>query len=204
MTYDREKILELFKNAPLSPLEPFTEEHNWDVLSSNPALSNNYTGYHGATRFVLVPDDKEKDFVIKIPYNDNQYAPGHDWDYCATEEDRYYIAEEKGMSKYFAKIEFVGYVNNYPIYVQEKCIMNIDYVSSVNADEIHETRSLSPYRGIDPEWLTAFRLTYGKEAFFRFINFIQDLEWDDDLYYNVGFLNDLPVVVDYASYCEPV
>ena len=207
MTYDRDEILNLFENTIFKDSEGFfTEGETFNVLDSNPILWKDFIEYSGATRFVLVPKDNTKNFAIKIPYNNCAFSPCSYcfWDYCGAELERYNIAEEEGLEKYFAKIEFVGYSakEKYPIYVQEKCVMGIDTNSKHSLEEIKKTHSLSPYRGIQSEWLTDFRLAYGEEEFFKFIYFIQNKEWDDDLYYNVGYLHGLPIVVDYASYNE--
>lgn len=198
---------------------------------------------YGASKFVLIPN--EGNFVFKIPFEGStyeSYCSGdgeveelddyfetfsgaavdgvYSWDYCATEEYRYKVAEENGLGFAFAKTEFFDYMGTteHPVYVQEKCQVfskKYEYGSSHNSkEEIKKTSDIiatvpscccgGHYYGIgiNDDWLTDFRLYYGEKMLIKFINFIKAKHWDDDLRTdNIGYrLNGMPVLIDYSGY----
>ena len=229
MLYDREKLLKIFASAPLYDGEEFHEGKNDDLLYSIDNKILKYSYYHGATKLAIIP--KNKDYVIKIPYTGSyEYQSGYyyhsiynraredywefefgedknrPWDYCANEVIRYNIALENGFSKCFAKTELLGYINNYPIYIQERCITLRDsrnfHIHS--KEENSKTSSCCNfYFEINMDWLTDFRLYYGEKTLINFIEFIRDNQWDDDLRSeNIGYLNNRPVLIDYSGFLE--
>ena len=121
-----EDVIYLIKELKLKTKEPFRYEY-------------------GASKLVIIP--LYKDYVIKIPfggayntYNDEitvfegagyyleQINISRDWDYCETEMLIYNHAKKYNLEKYFAETILIGKVDNdYPIYVQEKCITLNEY-----------------------------------------------------------------------------
>lgn len=232
MTYDREKLLNMLSTAPLYKGMIFHEGKNDDFFNSMDNDFNNYYNYaYGATKLAIIPVSEKEDYVIKIPYTgcynyesgyyiNSFYHPTQEdywdycnsesdercWDYCAGEVNRYRIAAEKGFSHYFAKTELLGYINDYPIYIQEKCIT----FKSCQYRHIHtkEEKMITSnccnyYNSINEDWLTDFRLFYGKEILFNFINFICNLNWDDDLRDdNIGYIKNRPVLIDYSGFLD--
>ena len=233
MTYNREKILKMLSNAPIYEGIQFHEGRNDEFLiAMDDDFCYDYDYAHGATKLALIPIDEKKDYVIKIPYtgsynyessyydSHNSYHHGREdyweyysaeddkepWNYCAGEVNRYKIAEESGFSQCFAKTELLGYINGYPIYIQERCItLSNSRGKHSHSKEEKETTSkiCGKYCNIDEDWLTDFRLYYGDDLLFNFINFIKDMAWDDDLRSdNIGYIKNRPVLIDYSGFLD--
>ena len=234
MVYTKENLLNILQIAPLYENMIFHEGKNYDFMATmGEDFCKSFSYEHGASKFVLIPIEKS-DFVIKIPYtgyywenededdsnSENYYQIGTEeyeeyyganegerpWDYCATEALRYKIAKENGFEQYFAKTELLGYVNNYPIYIQERCIP----LSNCRKDHRYSKKERSitsdlcgKYYNINEDWLTDFRLYYGNEKLIEFIHFIENNEWDDDLRSeNIGYKNGRPILIDYSGFFE--
>lgn len=220
MNFNKEELLTKLSNAPLCDGEDFYEEMNdelMDCIGDNFDFFREYDLHNGATKAVIVP--RHEDFVIKIPYNGyydtyyNDYDEEEDyfipfeggdeeqqpWNYCEAELKKYNFAKQFGFEKYLAKVEFLGYINGYPIYVQEKCKIGVSHHYS--QEERQKTSNLSKkFIGINLNWLTDFRIYYGEEELINFISFISKNHWNDLYGDNVGYLNDKPVLVDFAGY----
>lgn len=231
MTYNKENLLKMLSTIALYDGIEFYERRNCEIFNSIDNFYDLYNYAYGATKLAIIPITEEKDYVIKIPYTGsyqfeegyynslNYYIPSKDtywefyggeeeerpWDYCANEVKRYKTAEERGFANCFAKTELLGYVNNYPIYIQEKCITFSDCKNKHHhsKEEISKTSKFCNYFGINPSWLTDFRLYYSEKFLLQFINFIQDMNWDDDLRNdNIGYINNRPVLIDYSGFLE--
>lgn len=214
MTYDREKLLNILKMAPLSKNNPFHEGNNKTFMTKmGKEFSNHYFFEYGATKFVLIPISTKEDYVIKIPYTGSfhpdrkyQYAQCKErpWDYCAGESLRYKIAEEEGFEDCFAKTEFLGFVHGYPIYIQEKCTLFFDLDHDHTLEERKKTSHICKnFYSINIDWLTDFRIYHGEQRLIDFINFLRTFGWDDDLRKeNVGYLDGCPVLIDYSGFLE--
>ena len=234
MNYNKSEILKMIRDAKyLNPNHDFYERDNYDFTNAmGEAFSKNYIYAHGATKLVLIPIDEKKDYVVKIPYtgtgeyisgwysSDNYYhrsyeeyypfqnAEGdlYEWDYCANEEIRYEIAEENGFACCFARTKLIGYTNEYPIYIQERCqtFEELRYKHEHSNLEKEHTKSLCGkwfYMNLD--WLTDFKLYYGEGMMLQFIKFLHDNRWDDDLRNeNIGYIGDRPVLIDYSSFLD--
>lgn len=236
MTYNYQEILSGLEKTILDGTNDFHAKNNEDFLKSlGKKLFNGLYNYaYGATKFVIIPDDEKIDFVIKIPYtgssdyedgwysgtNNQYYHPGYDdyypfengtyeerpWDYCAIEVQRYAEATLNGFADCLAKTKFLGFVNDYPIYIQEKCetLTSVHQNHKYSEKEKSYTESLCKWwTPISYDWLTDFRLFFGDHKLKNFINFLHDYEWDDDLRNeNIGYINNRPVLIDYASFLE--
>lgn len=171
----------------------------------------------GATKLVLTP--MNADFVIKIPfrgeiwgdsgYVDFENADEPDgWDYCKVETLQYKKAEEAGLEQFFAKTELIGYVNDYPIYIQQKAeifedLRDPDY--DYEEDDLNATRDTCNKLEIgcfNVGWLTDF-LDFFSEGELQTLskhlsnNRIGDLHGG-----NLGYIEGQPVIVDYSDYWE--
>ena len=69
MTYDKEQILNMLANAPIDSSH-FCEDDNDDLISYLQEIGvNDFFNYNnGATKFVLIPKDEDKDYVIKAKW----------------------------------------------------------------------------------------------------------------------------------------
>ena len=188
MIYNKTELLKWLSQAPLCDGKEFHEGKNYDFIHSfGKEFEKEYSYSYGATKLVLIPFAEEKNYVIKIPYTGTYYSyngyfsGSHNqyyhrsteyyedynyandgerpWDYCATEVERYIIAEDGGFAPYFAKTDLLGFVNDYPIYIQEKC--SIFSKRRKHSDkENRKTADCCPssYYRINLDWLTDFRL----------------------------------------------
>ena len=189
MTYNREELLKIFASAILYEGKKFHEGMNEDLLYSLDGNFYKYDYNHGATKLVIIP--KKEDFVIKIPYtgsyeyysgyySNSIYRQGREdywefvagenpfrpWDYCANEIIRYDKALENGFAKYFAKTELLGFIHNYPIYIQEKCVtLSSDrhFHRYSKEENLKTSNCYKNYYNISINCLTDFRLKYGEE-----------------------------------------
>lgn len=225
MTYNKEELREVFKNAPLKIGNDFYEDLNDDLFDSLNCASGDYYYSHGASKLAII--SVNGDYVIKIPYTgelsediwypteeefqeffDPYCNAGGDcpWDYCALEVERYEYAKQFGFEKYLAKIELLGYLNGYPIYIQEKCETYYDSVRSKHytEEEKKTTRSICGLGKFDyltnENWLTDFRFYYGNQALTDFSNFLTKNGWDDLNDSNIGYLNNRPIIFDFSGF----
>ena len=183
----------------------------------------NYEIMTGVTKCVIVFEDE--DFVIKIPFSgyedwegqeydsetdcyDEDYDPFFEFDegdYCRIEANNYQSAIEEGLEEIFAETSFLGYANEFPIYVQKKVIPfwqtdnkvkhtfeeRISFQKSYNAGDIER---------LPIDWCLDFIAAYGEEKFIDFLVFtikyhINDLHGD-----NVAYRNGKPCLLDYSGY----
>ena len=227
MNYNINEIINDLKNAENILNDNFSCEDNdyfCDNLTQN--VNDKYIFDNGISKLVLIPDDKNKDYVIKIPYNgcyENSYneeshfyeaqfcefyggeSSERMWDYCANEQIRYSVAKENNLNQYFAETKIIGFIGTRPIYIQERC--------NVFSRSVHKKYSLEEHKKtysvcgdiccINPDWLTSFLYVYGEEETKKFTDFVHKLDWDDDLRAdNLGLKNGKPIVIDYSGFWE--
>ena len=178
--------------------------------------------YHGCSKCVIVI--KDCSYVIKIPFNgfwddiDRKNIPfygascDNGWDYCEAEENRFKEAKQFHFEKYFAETKFVYLTKNgIRIYIQDKCspILKSYRRNKENADEyrkIERKYSSRTHNWIsieEPTWIVTFVKLYGYEELERFLDFLSESEWDDDLTAdNIGYRNNEPVLIDYCSFWD--
>ena len=234
MRYNTEKLLNIFKDTPLDIEQNFSEENNYelfDSIDSDNLFDGDYIYEYGASKLVIIPltDDN---FVIKIPYTGNWRSTGSyyddsgniyhsseceyrnfenaitkesDWDYCALEAERYEKAKKAGLASCFAETRILGYVKEYPIYVQEKAIT----LSKCHKKHTHSekertiTSNICKNFYLHEDWLTDFRLYYGKAFLIKFIDFIKENGWNNDLVSrNIGYIKERPVLIDYSGFYD--
>lgn len=236
MNYNEDDIFNrILKDIDIDPDEfncDTIEDYIWSRIPSD--CSYNY----GATKLVIIPNDA--DYVIKIPFatqgerEDNGYWDENDnyieeegkyiplcgacyplseergWDYCRTETEYYALATEEGLNKFFAKTEYIGDYNGYPIYVQEKCTMYGDSPDLFTPEEREKAsrrsstlRNGERVRSFGDDFMTSLFQFATEEEIDSLFDFIDKYGiWDLHSSWNYGFLNknNHAVFVDYASY----
>jgi len=228
MNYNKREIFNMFKNTPLYKGMDFSEEENYKIFSALKNFENDFFCSNGASKLVFIPKDTSKDFVIKIPYSGMYHTIFEDdgriresycrykkagnkerpWDYCLTEVLRYKTAVSHGLGRCFARTEYFGAINGYPIYIQEKCDVfrhtnNISHTKKAHNTTLKASGELDFDGFIDIDWLTDFRLYYGSVMLRRFTKFIINNGWEDDLRIdNIGYINNRPVLIDYSSFLD--
>lgn len=179
----------------------------------------------GATKLVLTPP--EEDFVIKIPFTGTEideeenflYYPfeganePEGWDYCEAELICFNDALSEGVENYFLPIEFIGFVQGHPIYIQKKaktlndtkiyCMEELakDSKEYKNAQSIRELCGELNVYCFNAIWLFDFVSYFGKEALKLLDTFLEDYCISDLHSQNIGYtLDGVPVIIDYGDY----
>lgn len=187
---------------------PFTGR--WDADSFDDAMSN----YHYACEHEDDPDIRPED--LQEPqaedfFYDFENASLRDmaphWDYCALECHIYECAKAAGLSDYFAREWCVGSSLGHPIYVQERARMYCDKEESkrytrAQIDKTFKTCEKINARCFNAVWIADFIDFYGEAEFKRLAAFLEEYGITDLHDGNVGYIDDLPVLVDYSDYRE--
>ena len=135
--------------------------------------------------------------------------PASNWDYCRLETAIYNAASLEGLENYFAKEELIGYIDNHPIYMQQKCkvfsemSIEIDYTSK----EYKRRKKLSDkychkfnLHNFNAYWIADFIEIYGKYEFEKLAAFIKNYNIGDLRDANVGYYDGAPILFDYSGY----
>ena len=133
---------------------------------------------------------------------------GHD--YCALEMCYYLKATEEGLSDYFAEEELLGYIGCTPVYIQQRAIPFYSQYETIDADERYSDRSVTTRRKckemdcycFDETWIADFFDTYGEDEFKRLSCFLDRFEIGDLRRANIGYVDNRPILFDYAGYNE--
>jgi hypothetical protein len=185
-----------------------------------------YEAGRGATKIVLYPFDSN--FVVKIPFSHdcdevefldeegNLYYKvpvfcGADepngWDYCKAETLYYQKAETFGVEFAFLKTELIGYVNDHPIYKQGKAEM-LETREETHKKDWREVQRASNHcrshhlQCFNEYWITDFLEYYDEVTFNLLSEFLQRNGIHDLHEGNLGYVDGVPVIVDYGGYYE--
>ena len=212
MTFNEDEILNMFEGFNF--LDPAFDDTRVDELVSYLFDKGYIFNYDfGATKLAIIP--RNKDYVIKIPfqgcYEGNFYhfigaGSECEWDYCNVEVERYYDICSTPFKDCFAETIFIGYINDYPIYLQEKCIpFNNSYNKTKEKRKIMDSFLLrhNYWYDLNSDWCIDLLKYYGPKKFKEFLALIKKLKWDDDLTYdNVGYKNGHPIIIDFSGFRE--
>ena len=219
-----EEILQLFNTCTFDGI--LTENDFEDKVLSNLPDDLKYHYEYGATKLVIILPDC--DFVIKIPFSgsyqeiyqgktdsyeeeyidfENAGFEDCEWDYCKVEVNRYNLAKNIGIEKYFAKTECIGMINNYPIYIQQKAeiFAEVKDLNSYSEEKKSSTREKCDKEDLwcfNDCWLSDLLDYCGDKIFSFFMSFIKDNDFDDLHSSNIGYINGVPVLVDYSGFNE--
>lgn len=226
------QVMEVLRKTFLDSSCEFNEE---TAIYISRALDENipeaFSVETGASKFCIIPE--AEDYVIKIPFNcttegytywdleedeetkSRAYEPlyGADvegeecWNYCALEVQNYQKAENKGLSCYFAPESKYGTVNDYPVYIQSKCVtchgdkQQNTHISEALYQHLEKTCDTAKCDIFNPHWIADFLAIYGEAEFIKLMQFLHQNHMDEDLRdCNIGYLRGAPVLVDYSGY----
>ena len=225
-------FLTVLKNVNLSKNKFFSTKNISDDIFDRLPRDFSYDWAEGETKLVIIPFDYN--WVIKIPYNGYagkrmtngticHYADyfdygstdiRHFWDYCYTESCLYQKARTKKIAEIFAKEIYIGSINGYPIYAQQKA-EGYD-MEACSFSELKITKEESEYLGsilqnndtsVGPSfttstytWLADVLIYYGRVFLNKVLSFIKKNEISDLHSGNVGYINNRPVIIDYSSF----
>ena len=141
---------------------------------------------------------------------DKNINPSSNWDYCAKETNTYQAAIKAGIEMFFAPEELLFYYNNYPIYVQTKCI---DYYDSdislieekdkkITMNKIKSDKRFQYWDIVDYDWAALAERFYGYGKLAHFYDFIVNYCISDLDYKNFGVIakTGAPCLIDYSGY----
>lgn len=158
-----------------------------------------------------------------------------DWNYCEVEEILFNEAIKYGVDKFFAQTICIGYIEDYPIYVQErgrvydqrderplleeeKIIGQREFNEKYDAEtaahfyqelvDIYEEYCKQnklychkySLKDLPDKWAVDFYLYWGIENLHKLLNFLDEYCIDDLHCENVGYINHIPVIIDYSSF----
>ena len=185
-----------------------------------------FTGYSEMSEYDHCEDCEEKSesHCANCPYHYNCYGDEENeyydfefasrdatferkWDYCETEAWLYQKAKDNGLEICFAETALLGFVDGHPIYYQAKAQIYSDYYTSTRKSHTKEEKlnTEEACRRIEGwcfnvDWLTDFLFAFGDEMFQSFMAFIKTYGIKDLHSGNVGYVDEMPVLVDYSGY----
>ena len=137
------------------------------------------------------------------------------WDYCAAETSIYELAEQEGLEGYFAAEYLLGFINDIPVYVQDKvCPAEEATESPYGSLSSHDRKEYNHYRSsaspdynrFPPKWANHFLKVYGEQELTRLINFLEEHKVNQDWHWgNLAYIEDdmfypIPILLDYSNY----
>lgn len=204
------KVVILIKGADFVIKIPFTGFYSDDA-------QDDYI-YKLSEQHKDMPESELQDLIDKIDYgqfilpfeNARFYSEDKNqhlncWDYCALETEVYTLAVERGLEQYFAAEEFIGEIDNHPIYAQQRAIPFDSFYETTPIDKERSTRTKARCEELDiwcfdPIWIADFFDAYGEEEFKRLNAFLDEYEIGDIRRANIGYREGLPILFDYAGY----
>ena len=171
----------------------------------------------GATKICFIPE--ESDWVIKLSFDmTDEFDPEEEEvDFCRREAYNYQKAVDQGLEEYFAATYKVGRVEDIDVYVQQKVVtdsykiedMFSSYVENVYEDDLVDYTD-DEYNWAVDDYVNDLENTERIEAVFgdseatcKLAIFIEKYEINDLHCANYGFVNGVPVIMDYSGYNIP-
>ena len=186
----------------------FAEEHDWTafVYDEKTREIEGLKCNEGASRAVLIFDDF--DYVIKIDFSD---MADEKYDFCDNEVYNYISAVSYNVSQYFAETWYGGRFEGVPFYLMEKAAINEDEINddidsgslankSILSDESLEKSF--PYMDCNTKSTITdlFINYYDEEEIHELLDFCYSYAINDIHNENVGYIDNKPVIIDYAGY----
>lgn len=217
MEKEIKKILKALENCDFDDLDD-NEDAFYDqiVFPFNEAYGEKIPYASGATKGVLIFEKLK--CVIKIPFRYDSNCDGdqfigadcdNGWDYCEAEANLYSSAEDEKVEQCFAGTEFIGCVNDYPIYKQELATIYSSSDTSTTSTHTKEDEETvesicdtSNYNCFNTYWLGDAFVYYGEKVFYQLMNFLRDYDIRDLHNGNIGYIGMKPVLVDYSGFNE--
>lgn len=239
-----ESILSIFKDCVFDG--ELTEYSFEEKILKHLPEDLNYDYHYGATKIVFILPDKDfvikipfsgqyihKEVIKKTETGkvcrqrvsryiefEGAESPicgeGRGWNYCQVECDIYALAESETVEEFFAKTECIGFIHDYPIYIQETAKIYKDmypfrdneereYKEKYTKKEIKTIDSLCEkyhYYFFNVFWLCDAFNYYGQEKGEKLLSFIKTARIEDLHKSNIGYIGEKPVIIDYAGFNE--
>ena len=169
-------------------------EDIWYMWENDTADIENARFTNGVSRGVFIFDDS--DYVVKFSLTE-------EYDSFINEQELYIEAEMYGVEKFFAPITYLCTIGGFRFYIQKKVKsgtrMDTDG-ENLSEASISLLNCCNDTSFCQNDLFDDFYENYEEEELYKLINFINDYDINDIHYKNVGFLNNLPVIIDYAGY----
>ena len=169
-------------------------EDIWYMWENDTADIDNARFTNGVSRGVFIFDDS--DYVVKFSLTE-------DYTSFISEQELYKEAKMCGVEKFFAPITYLCTIGGFKFYTQKK--VKSGTRMDTDGESLSEA-SISLLNGCNDtsfcqnDLFDDFYENYEEEELYKLIDFINDYDINDIHYKNVGFLNNLPVIIDYAGY----
>lgn len=164
--------------------------------------------YCGMTKMAIVVEDF--DYVIKIPFVIETHL-GTDADYCEIEYENYKLAKEYGLARHFAACERLPAYHFYsvdydgdsvvidiPLYIMEFAEVDEECTESLCSDcYICDSDDFSDDQ---KDAARIFSNYYTDDEVEDLVAFMADNAITDIHCGNIGYINGVPVLIDYSGY----
>ena len=169
-------------------------EDIWYMWENDAADIDNVRFTNGVSRGVFIFDDS--DYVVKFSLTE-------DYTSFINEQELYLEAKMYGVEKFFAPITYLCTIGGFEFYAQKK--VKSGTRMDTDGENLSEA-SISLLNGCNDtsfcqnDLFDDFYDCYEEKELCKLIDFINDYNINDIHYKNVGFLNNLPIIIDYAGY----
>lgn len=212
MYYNINDILPYVKNYNFS--DYFTSREEDFLISSIDCDELSFDWKDGASKLVIIPENK--DYVIKIPFNGdcNEYEEYYDYsyNYCETEIELYdkIFKENPLFIQFFLPLTRVEEFRKWDVYIQPKCqaYNNTDeHIRSKSYSKESFTKAKKVIKKnilLPTDWVAAVtEVLQDINLVIEFINVLCKYDIMDDLHKgNIGYCNGKPVILDYANFYD--
>lgn len=207
----KEQAFEIIKNSGID--YTFSTGDIVDALLSLHINSKDFAVADGVSKCCIIFHNAS--FVIKFRKG-NEYQ--EEENECLREIQLYKIAKEAGLEMFFPATEFLGKIKETYFTIQQKIDFSVSDCSynkmnkyenickTVKPKTIDKMRqgfkinNCDYNRILDSLWASMVISIYGKKLCKKLCNFIQENRINDLHNDNIGYLNDKPVLIDFAGY----
>lgn len=200
----RDFLSERSRGTALTAINAFTDnEYNWEGR-----IPEDLRLDCGMTKMVF--SCPEWDYVIKIPFICDT-ALGAEVDYCEVEAMNYELAKEFGLEHHFASCERLPAYHFYsmdydgdsvvidiPLYMMEFAEVDVECTEDLYSDcYICDSDDFSDDQ---KDAARIFGNYYTDSEVEDLVSFINDNGINDIHGFNIGYINGIPVLIDYSGY----
>ena len=148
------------------------------------------------------------DYVFKIPCVGIYYNGDRDYarlqkDYCLLSKTIYDESCSLGISDILCEIKYLGTINDFPVWYQERVQSEFAYdeYAGTHSDDSRKYAYENCYRcGMVESHIEIFYNYYGGEKMDTLFSLLAKYDVIDCHCGNLGYIDDRPVIFDYAGY----
>lgn len=148
------------------------------------------------------------DYVFKIPcvgiyYNNDRNYAYLKKDYCLLSKTIYDKSCALGISDMLCEIRYLGTIDGFPIWYQKRVQSEFAYdeYACIHSDDSRRYAYENSYRcGMIESHIEIFYNYYGEEKMNKLFSLLSQYDVIDCHCGNLGYIDDRPVIFDYAGY----